>query len=59
MSEQNKNNAAKWIWLSVAVLVIILVVLVAQVISSFYAGLNAFGDALRGTAESTFPLRKD
>ena len=59
MSEQNKKNAAKWIWLSVAALAIILVVLVAQAISSFFAGLNALGDAASGAADSIFPLRKD
>ena len=56
MAEQKKNTAAKWIWLSVAALAIILVVLVAQAISSFYAGLNAIGDAAANGAELIFPL---
>jgi hypothetical protein len=59
MSEVKQNNSAKWIWLSVAALASIMVVLVAQAISGFVAGVNALGDAAAGTAESIFPLRKN
>lgn len=59
MEDKKKNTAAKWIWLSVSALAIILVVFVAQAISAFYAGLNALGDAAATGAESIFPLGKN
>lgn len=58
MSDKPNKSAAKWIWITVASLLGIVVILFFMAVAAFNHAMFGIGDVLSGFAESIFPLAK-